>query len=343
MRKCGGARYSRAVAVTLKDVARRAGVSPRTVSNVVNGHGPIAPATRSRVEDAITDLGYRPNVLARTLRTGRTGIIALAIPELDVPYFAELARFVVEEAEALGYRVMLEQTDGRVAREREQLRSGPAPLFDGLIFSPISLHGSDIHRLAARSPVVLLGERSDDGLCDHVMIDNVGAARDATAHLIASGRRRVAAIGDQPHVTARMRTAGYSAALADAGIAFDPELLVGARRFHRADGATAMRGLLAGGEPPDAVFCFNDLLALGAMRVILGAGLRVPEDIAVVGFDDIEDGQYATPSLTTVAPDKRFIAREAVRRLVARIADPGLAPQEVEAPYELVVRESSGG
>jgi DNA-binding LacI/PurR family transcriptional regulator len=221
-------------------------------------------------------------------------------------------------------------------------------LIDGLIFSPLALTGADLATSPdATTPMVLLGERIDHGPADHVAIDNVAAARDVTAHLVASGRRRIAAIGAQhtaEAATARLRLAGYRLALGEAGIAVDESLIAPAPAWHRAEGAAAMRGLLATGPPPDAVLCFNDTLALGAIRALHDAGLRVPADVAIAGFDDIEDGRYSVPTLTTAAPDKANLARVAVDLLAARLREADHAPpREETVPHRLHVRESTGG
>lgn len=332
----------------LKDVAERAGVSVKTVSNVVNGYIHVRPDTRARVLEAISELDYRPNISARNLRRGRTGIIALAVPELDLPYFAELARHVVSAAARHDWTVLIDQTSGD--REQERLVAGGIRdhLIDGLIFSPLALTGADLNTGSQGTPMVLLGERVDHGPADHVAIDNVAAARDATAHLIALGRRRVAAVGAQhtaEAATARLRLAGWSAALTDAGLDPDPDLVAPAPSWHRSDGAAAMGDLLVRGVRPDAVLCFNDTLALGVIRALHDAGLRVPADVAVAGFDDIEDGRYSIPTLTTVAPDKADLARVAVDLLAARIAggDEPVPPREETVPHRLIVRESTGG
>jgi DNA-binding LacI/PurR family transcriptional regulator len=333
--------------VSLKHVAARAGVSVKTVSNVVNGYAHITDATRARVQRAIDELHYRPNLVARNLRQGRSNVIALALPELDLPYFAELARSVIKSAEEIGWTVLIDQTDGLVEREQLVLDGIRGHLIDGLIFSPITLGADDLGRRRDTTPLVLLGERVYDGPADHVSIDNVAAAEVATAHLIGLGRRRIAAIGDQPRPTsqtAHLRSKGYTAALADAGRPLSPELLCPVDRYHRADGAAAMHRLLDLAEPPDAVFCFNDLLALGALRALHDRGLRVPEDVAVVGWDDVEDGRYSTPTLTTISPDKQQIASLAVGFLATQLqADRPDAPQEVTAEFTLVVRESTAG
>jgi len=328
----------------LKDVAERAGVSVKTVSNVVNGYQHVRPATRARVEQAIAELNYRPNLSARSLRKGRTGVIALAVPELDIPYFAELARHVVDAAAEHGWTVLIDQTGGGPEQERKAARGIGDHLIDGLIFSPLALTSDDLAALHGL-PVVLLGERVDNGPADHIMIDNVAAAREITAHLIGLGRRRIAAIGSQrtpEGASARLRLAGYTAALADAGIAYDERLVAPASAWHRADGSAAMRALLDSGVRPDAVFCFNDTLALGALRALHEAGLRVPADVAVAGFDDIEDGRFSIPTLSTVAPDKERIARLAVDLLADRLdAERGAPPRELVAPHRLALRESA--
>jgi DNA-binding LacI/PurR family transcriptional regulator len=331
----------------LKDVAELAGVSVKTASNVVNGYVHVRPDTRARVLEAIRALDYRPNVSARNLRRGRTGIIALAVPELDIPYFAELARHVVSAAARHDWTVLIDQTNGDREQERLVVSGIRDHLIDGLIFSPLALTGPDLVAGADATPMVLLGERVHHGPADHVAIDNVAAARDVTAHLIASGRRRIGAIGAQHTAeadTARLRLAGYTEALRAAGMAVDDALIAPAAAWHRADGAAAMRELLATGRSPDAVVCLNDTLALGAIRALYDAGLRVPDDVAIAGFDDIEDGRYSIPTLTTAAPDKAHLARVAVDLLATRLAaTDGASPREQIVPHRLVVRESSAG
>lgn len=332
----------------LKDVAELAGVSIKTVSNVVHGYRHVRAETRERVERAIAELQYRPNLSARSLRAARSGVVALAIPELDAPYFAEVARHVVARAERRGWTVLIDQTEG--SRDRERVVTGGIrrELIDGLIFSPLALTAADLAERTDTTPMVLLGERVTGSplITDHVLVDNVAAARTATDHLVELGRRRIAAIGAQrtpAGVTARLRLRGYRQALRTAGIDPDPALVSGAAQYRRADGAEAMARLLELDSPPDAVFCFNDLLALGALRTLLRRGIRVPEDVALVGFDDIEDGRYSTPTLTTIRPDKERIATLAVEMLARRIgADDASAPDEYFAGFELLARESTG-
>jgi DNA-binding LacI/PurR family transcriptional regulator len=309
----------------------------------VNGYIHVRPDTRARVEEAIAALNYRPNLSARSLRNGRTGVIALAVPELDIPYFAELAGHVIQAAAGHGWTVLIDQTGGGSDQERVVAEGIRDHLIDGLIFSPLALTGADLDRRADTTPMVLLGERVDPGPTDHVAIDNVAAAREITAHLLASGRRRIAAVGAQraaSGASARLRLAGYKAALADAGLRFDPRLVAAAAAWHRADGAAAVGSLVDSGARPDAVFCFNDTLALGALRALHERKLRVPDDVAVAGFDDIEDGRFSVPTLTTIAPDKAEIARLAVDLLARRLSGDG-GGHQLSAGYRLEIRESS--
>lgn len=335
------------VGANLKQVAERAGVSVRTVSNVVSGFPMVAPATRERVQRVIDELQYRPNAAARHLRGGRSGLLAVVLPELSSPYFAELAGHLADRAEARSWTLLVQQTGGDPARERELLEGVRAQAVDGLIMSPWGLSPAELGgRRADGPPLVLLGEQDADGLLDHVAIDNVAAARDLTAHLIARGRTRIAAVGLQPHLvngTAERRAEGYRQALAAAGLPADPALEIPVVRLHRADGAAAMTALLDGGAEIDAVFCFSDQLALGALHVALARGLRVPGDLAVAGFDDIEDGRYANPSLTTISPDKAAIAEAALRCLDERIAakDGAPAARRIVAEHRLEVRGST--
>ncbi|RAJ77116.1 MULTISPECIES: LacI family DNA-binding transcriptional regulator [unclassified Streptomyces] len=338
-------------AVTLKDVAELAGVSIKTASNVVREAPKVAPATRERVLRAVRDLGYRPNPSARRLRTGRSGLIALAVPQLTTPYFAELAHHVRTEATALGLTVLIEETLGDPAEELRLATGVSASLLDGVILSPLHVSATELAPVASEVPLVLLGERSyeDERVgADHVLIDNAGAAQDATAHLAGLGRTRIAAIGAdrKGSATSRQRLAGYQTALHEAGLSFDPRLAPTIGEFDRPNGLAAMRALLAlpPADRPDAVFCFSDTLAIGAQRAAFEAGMGVPEDVALVGVDGSQEGAYCTPSLTSVVPDKAAIASLAVRCLAARIGAEEPLPFEVHtAPHALQARESTLG
>ena len=330
--------------VRLRDVADHAGVSVRTVSNVVNDFRYVAPETRARVQASIAALGYRPNMAARTLRSGRTGLLSLVVPEIDSPYFADLAARTVRTAGRAGWTVLIDQTDGDGERERRLLRGERSQLVDGVIFSPWSVTPEELADRTDTTPLVLLGEHAGTPPVDHVVVDNVAAAAEAVAHLVAGGRTRIAAIGGPGRLateTSRQRQRGYRQALAAAGLPHRPELEAPVSSLHRAEGHRAMTGLLDAGDAPDAVFCFSDELALGALRALADAGLRVPQDVALVGFDDVEDGRFAVPRLSTVAPDKDRIAELALQSLRDRLAGDESPARVITAPHQLVVRESS--
>lgn len=332
--------------VTLRDVAEHAHVSIRTVSNVVSGYQHVSEHMRQRVMAAIEELDYRPNPVARTLRTGRTGVLALVVPEIDVPFFAELAREVINAADDVGYRVMVDQTGHDHERERRLLTGADRTmLFDGVLFTPL-VTPAELAEMqpSTTMPLVLLGEHEFDGRFDHVAIDNVQAAQDATEHLVAVGCTRIAAIGAQPdedYATPQQRTAGYERALRAAGHDVDPRRLQAAAHYSRADGYRAAQALLALPDRPDAILCYSDLLAMGALRAVFDAGLTVPDDVAVIGIDDIEEGRYSRPTLSTVSLDTPFIAREAIARIAARIAEPDEPAVEVTAPHTVLPREST--
>jgi DNA-binding LacI/PurR family transcriptional regulator len=335
------------MAATLHDVARVANVSIKTVSNVINDYPHIRPETKQRVVDAIAELGYRPNLSARSLRSGRTGVIGLALPELSLSYFAELADAVIKAADRRGVTVLIEQTGGERQREIELLSSPRRQLTDGLLFSALGMGNDDADYLNVSYPLVLLGERIFGGPTDHVTMLNVEAARAATEHLLATGHKRIAVVGAHDGEiigSAGLRLRGYREALEAAGVPFDPALIAYTTLWHRANGANSMRQLLSTGVQFDAVFALNDTLALGAMRVLQEAGFTIPTDVAVIGFDDLDEARYSLPTLTTIDPGREEIADTAVRVLLERIAgtDVTAPTREYLAEFRVVERESTG-
>lgn len=334
------------MAVTMHDVAQRAGVSIKTVSNVVNNYPHIRPATRDRVLAVIAELGYQVNATARSLRTGRSGIIGLAVPELRVPYFAELAGAVIAAAETRGLTVIIEQHGGRRDLELEVLTGRRRHLTDGLIYSPLALGPGDEALLDAPYPLVLLGERIFHDGIDHVTMRNRAAARAATEHLLAIGRRRILALGPNPTQevgSAPLRLAGYRAALDAAGMARDPALEADTiRTWDHTTGARTMARVLNDGVQFDAVFAFNDSLALGAMHELQVRGYRVPDDVAVIGFDAIDEGRYSNPTLTTIDPGRAEIPQEAVRLIDERKRGVAGEPKRIAPDFRLVVGGSTG-
>lgn len=335
------------MSITLHHVARLAGVSIKTVSNVVNGYQYIRPETRQRVLDAIQTLGYRPNLSARGLRSGRTGVISLIIPDLRNAYFAELADVVMRAAAEQNLSVIIDQSGGDRERELGLLRGPRMQMVDGILYSVLALGEDDAHLLDdVPRPVVLLGERIFHGPTDHVTMRNAEGSKAATQHLLSIGRRRLVALGahrGEVIGSAGLRLDGYREALEEAGITYDDALVCEVGGWFRSGGAEGLRTLLQSGATFDGVVAFNDSLALGAMRVMQEAGLQIPDDVAVIGFDDIDETRYTLPTLSTIDPGKDEIAEVAVRFLMERIAHPEavIAPREHLSAFQLIQRESS--
>jgi DNA-binding LacI/PurR family transcriptional regulator len=331
----------------MADVAKRAAVSVKTVSNVLNEYPYVRDATRKRVMEAVDELGYRMNLSARGLRSGKSGVISLVVPDIRNSYFAELASSVMNAAEAAHVSVILEQSGGDRNRELALVHGNRALAVDGVLYSVLGLSEDEAHLLRnVRTPLVLLGERIFHGPTDHVTMRNADGVRAATEHLIGLGRQRIVALGAHEGEvigSAGLRLDGYRQALAEAGIPFDPRLIVDVQDWYRRDGGDAMQAFLERKIPFDGVVAFNDLIGLGAMRMIQEAGLRVPQDVAVIGYDDIDETRYSLPTLSTVEPGKQEIAEVAVRFLLDRIADPeaALPQREHLTRYTLVARGST--
>ncbi len=333
------------MATTLKDVADHAGVSIKTVSNVVNNHPHISERMRSRVQASLDTLGYRPNLAARQLKHGRGGFIALAVPQLDSPYFSELASHLSAQATRHGYILLLDITGADKSQESLAMSGMNGRMVDGVILSPLALTAGEIESRQKNVPLVLLGERAVPHGVDHISVDSVAASHAVGEHLIGLGRRRLAAIGREPvEGTSSVRLRGFSAAVVEAGLELPPRRVVRVRQFDREHGYAAMQRLLdlPPHERPDAVFAFNDLLAIGAMRACLERGVHIPDDVAIVGFDDVPEGRFHTPSLTTVAPDLPALAELALDRLILAIEGDSQGPERIFIPWSLQIRESTG-
>ena len=331
--------------VRLEDVAKLAGVSMKTVSNVVHDYPHVSAKMRERVQSAIDQLGYRPNLTARRLATGRTGMLALAIPEIDQPYFAELARRIGEEAVRRGYRVIVEQTLNDVDAERAVIQDREEGLVDGVIFQPARIDTMEIARLRPDTPLVLLGEGGRPLTTDHVMIDNVAAAREGVELLLRQGRTRIAFLGmvrRDPTESTHLRLLGYQEALLAAGIRAEPELVFETEGFGTDRGVATLLSALDAGVRFDAVICRDDLFAMAALRGLDRAGLRVPDDVAVLGWDDTALARYSTPALSSISPAKEAIARIALDLLEDRMGGYDGVGRHRIAPHTIMERETTG-
>ncbi|MEU7825413.1 LacI family DNA-binding transcriptional regulator [Catellatospora sp. NPDC049133] len=328
---------------TLEAVARLAGVSRATVSRVVNGSPKVAEPIRSAVRRAVEELGYIPNAAARSLVTQRTDSIALVLPESasrvfsDDPFFPSIIHGVSQELDAADKQLVLMMTNTVGGYERVE-RYTTARHVDGVLFA--STHGVDplpgqLHRLGM--PVVVSGRPLGRSPVPYVDVDHIGGVRAAVRHLLDSGRSRIATIaGPQDMVAGIDRLAGYRAELRGS----DRRSIVAVGDFTRESGATAMRQLLEDDPQLDAVFVASDLMAHGAITTLRELGRRIPEDVAVVGFDDFDISRYTDPPLTTVRQPILELGRELARQLLRVIAGEEVPPAVV-LPTELVVRASA--
>ncbi|GAB3600003.1 LacI family DNA-binding transcriptional regulator [Microbacterium tumbae] len=327
--------------VTLADVAARVGVSAKSVSNVVNGTGWVGDEVRGRILAAIDELGYRPNLAARQLRNGRSGLIALVLPGLQEPYFAEFASRFVSRAQQRSLTVLIALTGGERAAELEMMAGEGLPALDGIVMSPLRLVPEDLTSRNAAPPLIVIGEQAEALVgpsVHHVGIDNVSAAAAATAQLIAQGCRRIAVVGVQgsgPYATSQLRFDGYGRALAAAGIEIDPALFATVKEFNRAEGSLAVQRLLDAGVGFDALFCFSDSLALGALYTLGTAGIAVPDRVKVMGFDGIEEGRFHIPTFSTVDPNVEDAADTILDILAAPEPTEGV---HHDVPYRVAVR-----
>ena len=329
---------------TLEAVARRAGVSRATVSRVVNGSTSVAASIREAVNRAVDELGYVPNQAARSLVTQRTESIALIVPETasrvfsDDLFFPAIIRGVGAELEAADKQLVLMMAGSAKSHDRVE-RYAVAGHVDGVMFA--SVHGADplpgtLAQLGI--PVVCSGRPIGLPSVPYVDVDHFGGVAAAVRHLIASGRRRIATIAGPSDMVAGIdRLAGYRATLAEAGL---PQHVVGGD-FTRESGIAAMRTLLAEDPALDAVFAASDMMAHGALLALKEAGRRVPQDVAVIGFDDFEISRYSDPPLTTVRQPIVESGRTMARQLLGMINGVHGLPAAVVLPTELVVRESA--
>ncbi len=325
---------------TIKDVAARAGISYTTVSHVVNGTRPVSDQVRSKVEAAIAELGYVPSGVARSLRVRATGTLGLLLPNASNPYFAELARGIEDHAERNGYSVILCNSDDDIDKQLRYLRVLLERRIDGLIVATVASDAAFAQALAAlRVPLVLV-DRSLEGVsADQLRVDHEQGAYMATRHLLELGHRRIVCIGGPASTqVVQLRAGGYRRALDEAGI--EAQAVVDCA-FTSPAGHAAAQVLLAGEQRPTAIFAGNDMIALGVLRAAAERGLQVPQQLSVVGFDDIEVSRYLHPALTTVGQRIGQLGEQAAERLLARIRKPGLAAEQRLIEPTLMLREST--
>jgi LacI family transcriptional regulator, galactose operon repressor len=334
-----------AATVTIRDVAREAGVSAMTVSRVINGAASVDPATRARVEQAIGRLGYVPSRLARGLSARRTGTLALIVPDVANPFFTLIVRGAEDVARRAGYRLLLCDTRSDLELEREVIEEMIAHRVEGILIAPVGDRSRDhLRRLTRFGVPFALVDRTVSGIdADTVLGDSAAGARQLVDHLISLGHRRIGMIVESEAVsTARDRRRGYEAALGAAGLDAAPEL-VAVTTVDPEGGRRGMHTLLELDRPPTAVFTVNNLVALGAIEAVRAAGLEVPDDVALVCFDDIEYASRLHPFLTVMEQPAETFGTLGTQLLLERIdgRGPGHA-RTVVLPGQFVVRRSCG-
>jgi LacI family transcriptional regulator len=328
--------------VTIRDVAARAGVSPTTVSHVINATRPVSLGVQARVEAAMAELGFQPNALARSLRRKRTHTVGLIVPDSANPFFAEIGRGIEDTSFANGYSVMLCNSDGDPGRELLYMDLLAQKQVDGILLVPTGNQVQLAATLRTRNlPVVVIDRDVPGDPLDRAHIDNVAGGYLATRHLLDLGHRIIGYIGGPPHLSpAPDRSAGYRHALEEAGILVDPQLVAGGN-FRDEGGYDGAAALLALPLRPTAIFAGNDLMAIGALAAACERGVQVPEELSVVGFDDIHLARYLNPPLTTVAQPKYELGVIAAELLIARLAQPDLPPARRLLQAQLVIRQST--
>jgi LacI family fructose operon transcriptional repressor len=325
---------------SIKDVAEAAGVSTATVSRVLSNHPHVRAEVRTRVLAAVEKLGYRPNLVARSLRSQQSTTLGLIVSDIRNPFFTAISRAVENTAYEHGYSVLLCNTDEDSEKEVLYLGLMRAQQVAGVIFSPTRHAIAHFAELNLDFPTVLLDRALRNGEVDAVLLDNVAAAYDLTTHLLEQGYRRIAALFGAVSTTGRERQQGYETALRAYGLA----PMAGAVRYvqPRIDaGREVALELLSLPEPPDAIFTSNSLLTAGALQAIRACRLTIPDDVALVGFDDTTWATLVQPAITLIAQPTDEIGKTATELLLKRIADPSRATRKVILQGQLCVRGSS--
>lgn len=328
---------------TIQEVAKEAGVSVATVSRVLNHHASVSPKTRAKVEEVIERLQYNPNMLGRNLRCAESRMLLVLVPSISNPFYSKIVQGIEDIARRHQYNTLLCTTDSDVERENVYLDLLRNRMADGVISMDPAVDLAHIRQLGDEYPVIQCCEYSEADETPYVSIDNQTAAYKAVKHLLTMGHRKVAIINsDERFLYARLRKEGYLRALSEFGIPAEDRYILHTD-LHFESGHRAMKSLLAQEGRPTAVFAVSDTLAIGALRSIKEAGLKVPDDIAVVGFDNIPFASMMNPSLTTVAQPMYEMGCEAARMLIKRIASPQERVESIVMDYELIIRESTMG
>ncbi|MFI8567073.1 LacI family DNA-binding transcriptional regulator [Rhodococcus sp. NPDC078407] len=327
----------------MDDVARIAGVSVSTVSHVLNGTRKVNPATRKRVDAAIVEIGYRRNVVARSLAAGRTNTVGLSIAALTNPYFGSLVHAVERRLSEAGYVLILGDSHDEPQSERRVTQSLLDRQVDGMILAPAAgSESSTIPEIVRSGTPLVLIDRMLDLPCDQVGPENEASAYDLTAHLLDSGHRRIAIVRGIAGISSTTeRFDGYARALADRGIELDPELILDGRSNVEV-AESAVRELMSSPHRPSALVSMNNSMTIGSLKAVRGLGLSIPADLAFVCYDDFEWSDLFEPRLTAAAQDVQTIGRTAADLLLGRIEGHEDAPRSIRVPTTFNHRNSCG-
>ncbi|HOQ08061.1 MAG TPA: LacI family DNA-binding transcriptional regulator [Clostridiales bacterium] len=326
---------------TIKDVAKRAGVSVATVSRVINGSSRVSPATAKKVRTAVAELNYRPNLLGRNLRKTRSERVLVLIPNIANPFYAEIVKGVEDVASQHGYSIMLCNTDSDPEREKRYVKMLKSRLADGAILMASEMTGEELTELSLEIPIVQCCEYKAGLPITHVSINNEMAAYKAVKHLIGLGHKKIAFIGARNQFLSSLRRKeGYLRALEEAGIDFDPACCAYGDYSYES-GFRIMKQLLKLDPRPTAVFCVSDMMAIGAIRSAMEENLLVPEDLAVCGFDNIHFSSMFKPAITTVSQPMYDLGCMAMEALINIIEGKKEGTAEYFLEHELIIREST--
>lgn len=329
---------------TIRDVARKAGLSVATVSAVLNNKPGVSEAAREKVLESIRELNYRPNRIARALSKNRSSIVGILVPSIDNPFFPQVVKSIEDVFSRNHFVTLVGNTEGSVERTLYYIKTMLGGWVDGLIVSMTwEMNQPEVLEMLHSSgvPIVgLAGARVIPGV-DAVIPDDRKGAYEAVRYLISLGHRRIGFLGVIDSQTTQLRLEGYKDALAEGGISFDDELVILGRSYENADGYMLAKAFLQRVPRPTALFCFNDVMALGALAALHEEGISIPGQMSIMGFDDTA-GSYSYPQLTSVALPKAEMGFLAASRLLERIEGKGGGPQVIRVKPKLVIRESTG-
>ncbi|WP_417069568.1 LacI family DNA-binding transcriptional regulator [Niveibacterium terrae] len=324
---------------TVTEVAKMAGVSVSTVSRILNGSARVADDKREAVEKAIAALNFKPNLFAQSLKRGSSMTVGVLVQAVESPFFNETLRGIEDALSGTGYAPLIVSGHWNANEEAERIRLLSARRVDGLILLSGHLDDEEVIAFSEHLPIIAAGRRLESPRAASLRLDNVEGGRLATRHLISLGHTRIAHIsGPADHIDAVERLSGYRLALEEAGLAFDPGLVVQGD-FREGGGLLALNQLLDRGHPFSALFASNDQAAYGARLALYRRGIRVPEDISLIGFDDLPSSSYTTPPLTTIRQPVYEMGCQAARALLSLIAGKSVSLEL--PPLELVIRETT--